>query len=110
MAKKNNFFPEEFPFWARLKFGKKRTTLVIDQEMRLNKKKGRVEDHYVHREATSTANKGLEKIDPNPDRSKSDPMYLKGVRWHPKYLLSVHNKTLDMPQFLKDRYSKNNKK
>ena len=35
---KEKDFPNEFPFWARLKIGKKRTTLVIDEEKVINKK------------------------------------------------------------------------
>ncbi len=63
-------FPEEFPFWARLRISKNRTTLVIDEDLAKDKKKNKMVKGYVHREATSTANKKYEKIEPNPDRSK----------------------------------------
>ena len=33
-----NKFPKEFPFWARLKISKNRTTLIIDEEIVINKK------------------------------------------------------------------------
>ena len=33
-------------------------------------------------------------------------MYLKGPRSIPKYLVKKHNKDLDMPKHLKERYSK----
>lgn len=112
--KKNNMeknsFPKEFPFWARLKISKNRTTLVIDEDVVLNKKTKKTEDGFVHREATSTYHKGFEEIKPNPDRDKKDPMYLKHPRKIPKRLVKPHNKNLDMPQSLKDKYSKNNKK
>ena len=35
---KEKVFPKEFPFWARFKKNKNRTTLVIDEEIVLNKK------------------------------------------------------------------------
>ena len=33
-------FPDKFPFWARLKISKNRTTLVIDEDKAKNKKTG----------------------------------------------------------------------
>ena len=53
-------FPKKFPFWARLRISKNRTTLVIDEDIALDEKKKTV-DGYVHREATHTAGKGFEK-------------------------------------------------
>ncbi len=108
--KKQKEFPEKFPFWARLKIGKNRTTLVIDEEEVVNKKTKIKEPGFVHREATSTEKAEFEKIDPNPDKDKEEPMFLKRPRKHPKRLFNTHNKELDMPEHLKDRYSKNNKK
>ena len=111
MSKKKNEFPNEFPFWGRLKISKNRTTLVIDEEMAYNKKKKKILDSYVHRETTSQYHKGFEEILPNPDKDKRpNPMYLKSPRKIPKELIKPHNKNLEMPQNLKDRYSKNNKK
>lgn len=112
-SKQKKDFPKEFPFWARLKFGKNRTTLVIDEDLAKNRKTKKLEDGYVHREATSKYHKGFEHIEPNPDKSKrknGEEMYLKRPRKTPKYMIKPHNKNLDMPQSLKDRYSKNNKK
>ena len=103
-------FPDKFPFWARLKISKNRTTLVIDEDKAKNKKTGRIVEGFVHREATSQYHKGYEEIKPNPDKSNLDPMYLKSPRKIPKTLVKPHNKDLTMPQSLKDRYSKNNKK
>ncbi len=104
-------FPDEFPFWGRLKIGKKRTTLIIDEEIVINKKNKKLEDGFVHREATSQYHKGFEEILPNPDKDRRpNPMYLKSPRKLPKRLLETHNKNLDMPKHLKDKYSKNNKK
>ncbi len=103
-------FPKEFPFWARLKISKQRTTLVIDDSPALDKQKNKMVDGYVHREATSQYRKGFEEISPNPDRDKSTPMYLKSPRKLPKYFFEPHNKDLNMPQFLKERYDKNNHK
>lgn len=105
-----NIFPTEFPFWARLKISKNRTTLIIDEDTVKNKKTNKIVDGFVHREATSKYHKGFEEIKPNPDRDKTEPMYLKSPRKIPKTLIKPHNKNLDMPQNLKDRYSKNNKK
>lgn len=65
---------------------------------------------FVHREATHTNKKGYEPIIPNPDESDSEPMFLKRPRKHPKGMFSVHNKNLDMPKKLKEKYSKNNYK
>lgn len=107
---KKDKFPDKFPFWARLKISKNRTTLVIDEEEGLNKKNKKNEDLFIHREATSQYHKGFQEIFPNPDKSKSDSMYLKGPRKIPKRLVKPHNKKLDMPQFLIDKYDKNNKK
>ena len=101
---------KKFPFWARLKISKNRTTLVIDEEPVINKVTKKSVDGYVHREATSTENKNFEKIYPNPDKTNPNPMYLKRPRKLPKNLFKEHNKDLDMPQYLIDRYSKNNDK
>lgn len=70
-------FPKEFPFWARFKKNKNRTTLVIDEEIVFNKQLNKQEDMYVHREATHSNKRGFEKIYPNPDKSDKEPMYLK---------------------------------
>lgn len=110
MSKRNKDFPDKFPFWARLKISKDRTTLIIDEDKVVNKKNKKIEDGFVHREATSKEHKGFEKIWPNPDKSKNEPMYLKSPRKIPKTLVKPHNKKLDMPEFLKNRYDKNNRK
>ena len=107
MSKKKEF-PKEFPFWARLKIGKKRTTLVIDEEMVVNKKTKKVEEGFVGRESTHTFRKDYEKIFPNPDKDDSEPMYLKRPTKKPKRLFEPHNKNLFMPKSLKDKYNKNN--
>lgn len=99
-----------FPFWGRLRFEKKRTTLVIDEEPVINKKTKKEEPGFVHREATHTDKKGYEKIDPNPDKTDSEPMYLKKAKKTPQRLIKPHNKKMDMPKHLEERYSKNNKK
>lgn len=108
MTKKE--FPNKFPFWARFKKNKNRTTLVIDEEYLLNKKTNKLEDAFVHREATHTYKKEFERFSPNPDRSDPNPMYLKRPRKHPKRLFEKHNKKLSMPKSLSDRYKKNNKR
>lgn len=109
MGKKE--FPKEFPFWARLKINKHRTTLVIDEDQALNKRTKKYEDGFVHREATSQYHKGFEPIIPNPDKEKRpNPMYLKSPRKMPKRMFEPHNKKLEMPEQLKNRYIKNNKK
>jgi len=100
---------KKFPFWARLKIGKNRTTLVIDKDIVKDKKKNEMVEGFVHREATHTENKDFEKIDPNPDKDDKEPMYLKRPRKHPQNLFYPHNKNLDMPEHLKSRYEKNNK-
>ena len=109
MARKDNF-PNDFPFWARLKIDKKRTTLVIDEALALNKKTKQLESGYVNREATHTYKKEYEKIFPNPDPNDNKPMYLRRPTKKPKRLFEPHNKNLIMPKNLKERYSKNNKK
>ncbi len=103
-------FPNKFPFWARLKIGKNRTTLVIDEDQVLDKQKGELVEGYVHREATHTKNDDFEEISPNPDSDDPNPMYLKRPRKHPKRLFKPHNKDLDMPEELRKRYDKNNHK
>ena len=94
----------------KLKIEKHRTTLVIDEEPVVNKKTKKAEPGFVHREATHTAGKGFEKIEPNPDRTDKSPMYLKRPTKAPKRLFEPHNKKLVMPESLKNRYDKNNKK
>lgn len=101
--------PTRFPFWARLKISKRRTTLVIDEAPAKDEKKNNVPG-YVHREATSVQHKGLEEIKPNPDKTKKTPMYLKPARKLPKRLFEPHNKPLDMPEELRKRYEGNNRK
>ena len=108
--KNKNEFPKKFPFWARLKIGKKRTTLVIDEEQVVNKKTHKMEDGFVDREATHSFRKDYEEIFPNPDKEDKTPMYLKRPTKKPKRLFEPHNKNLGIPKFLKDRYDKNNRK
>ncbi len=103
-------FPTEFPFWARFKVNKNRTTLIIDEELVFDKKKKKDVEGFVHRESTHSPKKDYEKIFPNPDRSDPDPMYLRRPTKKPKTQFKPHNKKLDMPQRLKERYEKNNKK
>ena len=112
---KQKEFPDKFPFWARLKISKNRTTLVIDEALAKNKKTKKMEDGFVHREAIHPHGdgsnvKGYEKIEPNPDPTDNDPMYLKRPTKLPKRLFQPHNKKLNMPDDLRERYDKNNKK
>ena len=110
-AKKKKEFPKEFPFWARMKINKNRTTLIIDKDLVKNKKTKKFEDGFVHREATSIKHDGFEEIKPNPDKSKrTNSMYLKGPRKLPQRLFQPHNKQLEMPKKLREKYFKNNYK
>lgn len=109
-AKNNkNEFPKKFPFWARFKKNKNRTTLVIDEDSKI-KSDNKKEELFVHREATHSYKKEFETIFPNPDKDDSKPMYLKRPTKKPKRLFEPHNKKLNMPKSLKERYGKNNKK
>ena len=103
-------FPSKFPFWARLKISKKRTTLVIDEADALNKKTKKVEAGFVHREATHTKKSEYEELKPNPDSTDKEPMYLKRPKKLPKKMFEPHNKKLAMPKHLQERYEKNNRK
>lgn len=108
-------FPKKFPFWARLKIGKNRTTLVIDEEIVRNKKNNEMVPGFVHREAIHPHGdgsnvKGYEEIKPNPDKTDKKPMYLKSPAKLPKTLFKPHNKDLAMPEHLKEKYEKNNQK
>lgn len=102
-------FPDKFPFWARLKISKNRTTLVIDESPAYDKQKHKMADGFVHREATHTQGHG-EPITPNPDKDDPEPMYLRSPRKLPQRMFSPHNKNLDMPEDLRQRYDKNNHK
>ena len=104
-------FPQKYPFWARLKICKNRTTLVIDDEM-VKDKKNKMVPGFVHREAIhkNTSNRDYEEIKPNPDPDDKDPMYLKRPSKLPQVLFKPHNKNLNMPQHLIDKYGKNNYK
>lgn len=105
-----NQFPDKYPFWARIKIDKKRTTLVIDEDRVYDKVRKKDVDGFVHREAIHTPNDDYEKIEPNPDPSDPAPMYLKRPRKLPKRMFEPHNKNLTMPEHLKARYDKNNHK
>ena len=116
VAPKKNF-PDKFPFWARFKPNKNRTTLVIDEEQVKRKNSDMVDDCFVHREAIhcDDDNKYVmsgdyEKVFPNPDTSDTSPMYLKRPHKHPKRMFAPHNKNLTMPEDLRQRYAKNNVK
>ena len=107
-------FPDKFPFWARLRINKNRTTLVIDEAEAYNKKKKKMEEGFVHREAIHPRGdgsnvKGYELIKPNPDPMDTGDMYLKSPKKSPKRLFKPHNRQLNMPRELKERYEKNNK-
>lgn len=101
---------KSFPFWGRLKIDKNRITLVIDETNVVNKQTKRVVEGYVHREGTHTANKKYEKISPNPNKNDNKPLYLKKPRKIPKILVKPMKKQLNMPESLKRKYEKNNKK
>lgn len=103
-------FTEDYPFWARFRKNKNRTTLVIDDEDYVDKKRNKTEPGFVHREATHTYKKDYEIIDPNPDKDDGEPMYLKRPTKKPQRMFEPHNKQLDMPKHLKNRYDKNNYK
>ena len=113
LDKERRKFPLEFPFWARMKISKNRTTLVIDDEPMYDKKRKRYSNNFVHREATHPKEgkkTSFEVITPNPDRTDLEPMLLKPPRKMNQIMFKPHNKKLDMPEHLKQRYKKNNKK
>jgi hypothetical protein len=99
-----------FPFWARMKISKNRTTLIIDDEPYIDKRTNKISNNFVHREGTHTKKKDYEEIIPNPDKSDKKPMYLKRPRKLDQYLFKPHNKKLSIPKHLEQKYSKNNKK
>lgn len=103
-------FGGKFPFWARLKIAKNRTTLVIDEDTAFDKKKREYVEGYVHREATHSYKSDYDEISPNPDKDDSLPMYLKRPQKLPKYLFAPHNKDLSIPDSLIEKYDKNNHK
>ncbi len=102
---KEEVFPKQFPFWARLKISKSRPTLVIDEKQESNKKTQKMEDMFVHREVTHTKGHG-ELITPNPQKDDTRNMYLKSPRVLPKRLFKPHNKNWEVPNNLKERYDK----
>lgn len=100
-----------FPFWGILKVGKNRPTLVIDETAEAyDKQKKKKVDGFVHREATSQEGKNREKVFPNPDPKRTEPMYLKRPSKIPKRLIAPNSNNLSMPDELRKRYEKNNKK
>ncbi|MBE6143863.1 MAG: hypothetical protein E7177_07785 [Erysipelotrichaceae bacterium] len=101
---------EKFPFWGRLKIGKRRPTLVIDNSEVLDKKKKKMVPGYVHRETTHTEKKDYEVINPNPDPNDNKPMYLKRPSKLPKNLIKKLDQNFNMPSYLIEKYDKNNKK
>ena len=108
--KQRRKFPLEFPFWARMKISKNRTTLVIDDEPTYNKKSKKISNNFVHREATHSYRKDYEVISPNPNKDDKRPMYLKRPTKMNQRLFSPHNRNLLVPEHLQKRYSKNNEK
>ena len=110
-------FPDKYPFWARFKPNKARTTLVIDEVQVKPLDSDEVVDNFVHREAIHCTDDNkyvlsgdYERIYPNPDKDDPLPMYLKRPHKHPKKLFIPHNKPLTMPEDLRLRYDKNNYK
>ena len=102
---KRKQFPFNFPFWARFKPCKNRTTLVINDEYIYHD--GELKDiKFIHRESTSTNRKDYEKIFPNPDKDRTEPMYLKRPTSRSINKFGIHNKNLNMPKQLKNRYKK----
>lgn len=76
----------------------------------MDKQKQKEVPGFVHREAIHTEKSDYEPIIPNPDKDDPKPMYLKRPSKKPKFLFEPHNKDLDMPQHLIEKYDKNNKK
>lgn len=115
VSRKNHDFPASFPFWARLKINKNRTTLVIDEKNVINKKTKQEVPGFVHREAIHVDDekrarkKGYEMIEPNPDINDNKPMYLKKPAELPQTLFKIHNRHLNMPIHLEERYKKERK-
>ena len=107
-----NKFPDNYPFWARLKINKQRTTLVIGEVDVVDKKKKKIVPGFKHRESihvkdeSKAKKRGYEKIYPNPDASDERPMYLKKSSSLPKELFKPHNKKLSMPKKLYEKYKK----
>lgn len=99
-------FPSDYPFWDRLKIDKNKTVLIIDRDLVRDKLNNKMVPGFIHREASSKYKKDREIISPNPDKAKKSPMYLKSPRKIPIHLVKKHNKNLDMPKHLKERYSK----
>lgn len=103
-------FPKTFPFWARLKIEKHRPTLVIDEEIAVDKKTKKSEEHFVHREVTHTSKSNFDEVTPNPDTSDSDPMYLRRPTKLPVRLFDPFDKDWEIPEYLLEQYNKNNHK
>ena len=62
MAKNKKEMPTKFPFWARFKKNKNRTTLIIDEELVKRKNSDKYDDCYVHRESIHTYKKDYEEV------------------------------------------------
>ena len=89
---------------------------MIDEEKEVwNSQKKRFEEGFVHREVIHPDDdfsnvKGYEKVEPNPDPKDSKPMFLKSPSKKPKILFKPHEKNWIIPQYLVDKYDKNNHK
>ncbi|MDY6367713.1 MAG: hypothetical protein SPL13_04285 [Clostridia bacterium] len=105
-----NKFPDKFPFWGRLKIEKNRPTLVIDEDIVIDKKSQKEVEGFVHREVLHKQVKGQKGIMPNPDKTDPNPMYLQKPRKLPKRLIKPLDIEFDMPKELKEMYEKNNNK
>lgn len=93
-------FPKDFPFWARFKPNKNRTTLVIDEEQVKRKNSDMIDDCFVHREAIHCDDNNkyvlsgdYEKVYPNPDTSDNSPTAVRfyGVQCRYIGIESVYN-------------------
>ena len=87
--------------------------MVIDDKPTYDKKSKKISNNFVHREATHPKpgkKTSFEEIKPNLDRTDSRPMLLKSPRKMNQIMFKPHNKKLDMPEHLRERYKKNNRK
>lgn len=109
-------FPEEFPFWSRLKISKNRPTLVIDEDYAWDNVKNRYVDGFVHREVIHVDENDIKKqkkyelVRPNPDKDDKQDMYLKKPTSLPMILFKPIPQSFDMPKKFIEKYSKNNRK
>ena len=93
-------FPENPPFWGRLRIGDEHPTVVIDEKPAWDKQKKKMVDGFVHRELTHGKKTPGLPIK-NPDANDTEQAKLERPRKLPQRLIRPLDKDWPIPEELK---------